>query len=133
MVAIDSNKKIYLIREYCYAIEKYDLKIPSGGVDKGETPLKAAKRELKEETGMIAKNWIELGFINPLNMILNNSAYLFLALNLIRQDKTEKEIEVVPMPFEKAHQMVIDSKITHSPSCVAILKAKIYLDSVNNV
>ena len=129
IVALDANKQIYLVKEYYYAIERYGLQVPSGGIDKKETPLKAAKKELLEETGLKANRWVELGFVNPLTMILKSPAYLFLAFDLVREQKGEADIVVVTMPFQSAYQMVLDSKITHAPSCVAILKAKIYLDS----
>lgn len=128
VVALDETNQIYLIKEYYYAVERYALEIPSGGIDAGETPLEAAKKELLEEAGITAKTWIELGFTDPLTMILKSPAYLFLAKDLQIVQDPEKEIEVTRVPFEEAYQMVMDSLITHAPSCVAILKAKSYLD-----
>jgi len=128
VVALDKNNQIYLVKECYYAIEEYGLQVPSGGIDKGETPLNAAKKELVEEAGLTAGRWIELGYTNPLTMILKSPASLFLALDLKHIEKPESGIELMPMLFNKAHQMVLDSKITHAPSCISILKTKIYLD-----
>lgn len=127
-VALDDLKNIYLVKEYYYAIEQYALQTPSGAIDKGETALNGAKKELLEETGLRSDNWIELGYVNPLTMILKSPAYLFLALNVEKVGVPEDDIEVVKMPFEKAYEMVLNSEITHAPSCVAILKAKIHLN-----
>lgn len=129
IVALDSRKNIYLVREYYYAIEQYGLQVPSGGIDEKETPLETAKRELKEETGITAKKWAELGFTNPLTMILKSPAYLFLAFNLEDNGIVEKGIEIVKTPFDKAYEMVLSSEINHAPSCLAIMKAKVYLDN----
>lgn len=88
----------------------------------------AAKRELSEEVGLTSNNWVELGMIHPLTMILRSPAYLFLALDARESKQTEKDIEIVKIPFEKAYKMVLDNQIVHSGSVVAILKAKIWLD-----
>lgn len=128
VVALDSRKNVYLVKEYYYAIEQYGLQVPSGGIDHKETSLEAAKRELKEETRIIAKKWVELGFTHPLTMILKSPAYLFLAIDLESKGSVEKGIKIVKTPFDKAYEMVLSSEINHAPSCLAIMKAKVYLD-----
>ncbi len=128
IVAINSQNEVYLIREYYYVLAEYGIHTPAGGVEKGETPLMAAKKELEEETGIKAKKWISLGLVHPLTMIIKSPQHLYLALDLEEGIKTEKEIEVVKIPLEKAYQMVLDGEIIFAPSCVAILKAKNYLN-----
>ncbi len=127
-VALDSKKNIYLVREYYYALEEYGIQVPSGDIAIEETALQGAQRELLEEVGGVAETWIELGYVNPLIMTLSSPAYLFLALNVELTQDPEKGIERIIMPFEEAYKMVLDSKITHAPSCVAILKAKVHLE-----
>jgi ADP-ribose pyrophosphatase len=129
ILALDTKQNVYLIKEYYYAIEEYALQIPSGGIESGETPLDAAKRELLEETGIKNGDWIDLGFVNPLTMILKSPAYLFLVKNCEITEENEKGIEITRKPFEEVYQMVLDSKINHAPTCVAILKAKHYITS----
>lgn len=129
IIALDKKKNIYLVKEYYHAIGEYGIQVPSGGIEKGQKGLDAAKDELLEETGLVAKKWINLGFVHPLTLILNSPVDLFLALDLSEDKKPEQGIEVLKMPFEKAYQMALDSKINHAQSCVAILKAKIWLDS----
>lgn len=127
ILALDKNENVYLIKEYYYAIEEYALQLPSGGIDKNESPIEAAKRELLEETGIKNGKWIDLGFVHPLTMILKSPAYLFLVKNCDITFSNESQIEVIKKPFEEVYQMVLDSKINHAPSCVAILKARKYL------
>lgn len=127
VVALNEKRDIYLVREYYYAIESYGLQTPSGAINKNETPLEAAKRELLEESGLTSDKWIELGMVHPLTMALRSPAYLFLALDVKKQAKGEV-VEVVTMPFDKACEMVLKSEINHAPSCIAILKANIWLE-----
>lgn len=127
VVALNKQGRIYLVKEYYYAIESYGLQVPSGAIDNGESPLEAAKKELLEETGFIARSWQELGFVHPLTMAIKSPAYLFLAREVEQKQEPEDNIEVVELPFEEAYQMVLKSKINHAPSCVAIMKANMYL------
>lgn len=128
IVALTKKKEIYLVKEFCYAINELGIMLPTGGVDAGETSLVAAKRELREETGVVAKKWKKLGLVHPLTMILSCPHELFLVTDLEKFEKEEAELELIKVPFEKAFMMVLDGKIQHAPSCVAILKAKIYLE-----
>ena len=124
ILIVDDEKNIHLIREYYYVLQDYGLQAPSGGIESGETVLEGAKKELLEETGLTASEWTELGYVDALTMIIKSPAYLFLATSLEKKQEPEQGIEVVTMPLEKAYQMVLNSEITHGPSCVAILKAR---------
>ena len=128
IVALNEKKEIYLIKEYAYAIDRYTIGIPTGGVDENETLLDAAKRELQEETGLVAADWIELGHIDPYTMIVKGPQHLFLALGVKKETEKEAEIELLTMPFTEAYNMVMESSITHAGSAMAIMKAKEYLE-----
>src|ERR1700736_3322821 len=60
MMAVDERKRILLVRQYRLPARQYLWELPAGSLDKGEKPLQAAKRELKEETGYGAKKWTKL-------------------------------------------------------------------------
>jgi 8-oxo-dGTP pyrophosphatase MutT (NUDIX family) len=126
-VALNDKKEIFLVKEYAYAIDQYSISVPSGGIDGDEKPIEAAKREMREEAGVVAENWIDLGYIDPFTMIVNSPAYLFLALDAKLEARGEEEFELITVPFEEAVEMVMTSKITHGGSCVAILKTAEYL------
>lgn len=130
VLPIDEKSFVYLTDEFHYAVHKKSIEVVSGGVDKRETPLQAAKRELKEELGITAKEWVPLGLVNPFTTVIHSPAYLFLATKLTpgksEQEGTEK-IKLLRVKLEKAVTMIMESKITHGPSCVLTLKANEYL------
>lgn len=130
VLPIDGEGFVYLADEFAYAINKQEYGAVSGFIDKEEVPLVTAKRELKEELGIEADEWIELGVVNPLTGQIYAPAYVFLARSLRfgkdKQDAAES-ITMVKLPFAEAVRMVMESEITHAPSCVLILKVKEYL------
>ena len=136
VLALDDDGYVYLTEEFHYAIGMEDIETVSGGMDGAERPLDAAKRELKEETGIEAKEWIDLGLVNPFTTVVGSSQWIFLARGLTfgedDQEATEN-ITLVKVKFEEAVQMVMESVITHGPSCVLILKAKEYLKNTGTV
>lgn len=134
ILAMDKNGFIFLVKQHRYSMGEKSIELPGGAIENGRSPFKTAELELKEEAGITAKNWKKLGKIHPITSAVKATIYLYLAQNLkvgkSCPDDTES-FELMKVPFEDAVKMVIDGKITHSPSCVLILKAKEYFK--NNV
>ena len=130
VLPIDKEGNVFLTKEYHYGIERITIEAVSGAIDKGETKLQAAKRELKEETGLNAKKWTYLGVVDPFTTVVVSPNHLYLAENLSQSksnpEGTEK-IEVIKVPFKTAVKWAIESKITHSGTVALILKAKNHL------
>ncbi|MBI4261915.1 NUDIX hydrolase [Candidatus Uhrbacteria bacterium] len=130
VLPLDDNGFVYLTKEFHYAIERDSIEVVSGAIDKGENSHEAAKRELKEELGIEATQWINLGIVNPFTTVVKSPATLFLAKNLhfseSNPEGTER-INIVKVKFDEALRMVMESEITHGPSCVLILKVAEYL------
>src|SRR5689334_19856362 len=61
VLALDGDDQVYLTREFRYAIERESIEVVSGAIDDDELALGAARRELREELGIEASEWIELG------------------------------------------------------------------------
>ncbi len=128
IVAINGHNQIALVSQWRYAHEKLSLEIPTGGSKEGETPLDAAKRELTEETGLVASSWTPLGVIDNSNGATTDVAHMFLAKDLAsgQMDPQEDEyVELRWMHFDEAFRSVISGEITESVSVAGILKAEV--------
>ncbi len=133
IVALDYDNNVYLINTRRYAVQEDSDECVSGGIKEGESPLDCAKRELAEEVGAISDEWISLGTIHTFPDKLEHTESLFIAKNIKPLNNkppfdTSEKLDVAKVPFSMAVEWVMDSKIMHSPSCVAILKAQKYLN-----
>jgi 8-oxo-dGTP pyrophosphatase MutT (NUDIX family) len=117
------NDHVYLVGQYRYPLEMYSWEIPEGGCPQGEEPLRAAQRELKEETGLEAASWQRLGEAFLSNSVADEYAVWFLATGLaageVRPEGTEK-LSVRRVPFREALEMALDGGITDALSIVAL-------------
>ncbi|HSE32456.1 MAG TPA: NUDIX hydrolase [Pyrinomonadaceae bacterium] len=130
VLAVDDEQNVYLTSEYRYAIERESIEVVSGGIDGNEPTLVCARRELREEVGIEAKEWTSLGVVDPLTSIVRSPAELFLARDLTfvePQHESTEIIRIIRVTLAEAVRMVMDSEITHGPSAVLILKAHNYL------
>jgi len=130
VIALDDELNTYLVGQFRFALNEYSWEIPEGGGDPAENPLESAKRELKEETGLLAKDWMPIMVIHLSNSVTDEKGIIFLARNL-EQGKSDPEetekLKVKKLPFEEAYQMVEAGQITDSISVAAIQKVKIML------
>lgn len=130
VLALTDDGAVYLVKEYKYGIGRESLEVMSGAIDGDETPLQAAKRELQEELGLEAEEWVDLGVVNPFTTVVNSPNYIFLALRLKQTTTNPDEgelLEPVKVPFEQAFQMAMSGEISHAASGVLILKAAQYI------
>ncbi len=127
VIPLDEEMNTWLVGQYRYTLEQYSWEIPEGGCPKGESPLEAAKRELKEETGLIANNWQQILDLHVSNSVTDEAGVAYVATGLefgeAEPEDTEK-LEVRKVPFLEAWEMVMKGEITDSLSMVAILKLK---------
>jgi ADP-ribose pyrophosphatase len=84
IVALTPEEKILVVSQFRFGIGKTTVEIPAGLVEPGETPLEAAKRELKEETGYTTDEWNFLGWVEANPAFLTNRCYMWLAKNVIK-------------------------------------------------
>jgi ADP-ribose pyrophosphatase len=91
VVALTPEEKIVAVSQFRFGIRCLSLEVPAGLVDPGETPLEAAERELAEETGYTAEEWIPLGWSYANPAFLDNRAHHFLARNVRRTQAPQLE------------------------------------------
>lgn len=126
VLAIDANNNVHLTDEFHYAIGRNSLEAASGGTEPGESSLESAKRELREELGIEAAEWIEAGVVDPFTTSLLSPTALFIARGLTFVDAEPDGTELirrVEMSLAEAERLAMTGGITHAPSVVLILKA----------
>lgn len=130
VVAIDEENRIIMEKQFRYALNDYLLEIPAGKLDKGEDPLVCAKRELEEETGIIASEWISLGTIATSPGFCNEVIHLFVAKGLSKGEihwDEDEYVEVERYTFDELLQRIQEEKIKDSKTLSALLLAMPYL------
>ena len=122
-VVLDDDDRIVLVGQHRYTLDAWSWEIPEGGVPAGETPLEGIQRELREETGVEATDWREIGRLHLSNSITDEAATLF-AARAIRLGPAEpdpsEQLGTRWVPFEEALAMTLDGRITDAMSVAAI-------------
>ena len=130
IVPLDEELNTYLVGQYRFPLNEYSWEIPEGGGPLGLNPLDSAKRELLEETGLKANNWMEIQRLYLSNSVTDELSILYLARDLQQYEPEPEDTEqliIKKVPFEIAYQMVINGEITDAVSVTAILKTKVIL------
>ena len=125
IVAIDNDSNIYLVGQFRYMLNEYSWEIPEGASNSGEEPIQTARRELMEETGLVAKNWQFLIRLHTSNSFTDEEAFIFIARDLEQFEPNPDDnecIEIKKIPFKAALDMVLKGDITDAMSVAAILK-----------
>jgi ADP-ribose pyrophosphatase len=121
---LTDSYEIYLISQYRYMLEKTILEAVAGHVDKNETSIAAARRELKEETGIEALQFEEIARTQTSASVFKSPVSLFLAKGLEIGDNSLDEFEdikLVKMPLEEAVEKVMTGEINNLASMTGIL------------
>lgn len=131
IVPIDENGFTWLVGQFRYTLERYSWEVPEGGGSFDTSPLESARRELKEETGIEAKTWIEIGEIHTSNSITDERGLMYVAKDLTFGEANPEDTEellVRKVPFDEAVEMVMRGEITDGLAIAALLKVKVLRD-----
>ena len=128
IVALNDADEVALVAQWRYPLGRMSVEIPTGGSEASDPDmLAAAKRELREETGLTARSWRELGFLDNSNGSTTDIAQMFLATGLeagADAQDPEEQIILSWMPFGHVVEKVLAGSITESVSVAAILKVE---------
>jgi 8-oxo-dGTP pyrophosphatase MutT (NUDIX family) len=130
ILPLDEKGNTWLVGQYRFTLDAYSWEIPEGGGDPALPPVESARRELLEETGLVAAEWLPLMEMHLSNSVSDERAYMFLARGLEQREAEPEETEqlvVRKLPFEEAYRMVERGEITDSMSVASILKVKLML------
>lgn len=131
IVPIDEEGYTYLVGQYRFAIQAYSWEIPEGGGLIEDDILEAARRELQEETGLVAEQWLQFAILHTSNSATDEKAFLFLAQKLkhvqMQPDETE-QLQIRRVKIETAIEMALRGELTDAISVAALLKLKILLE-----
>ncbi len=105
MMAVDHNSRILLVKQFRLPAEQYLWELPAGRLDPGESPLEAAKRELREETGYEAKAWSNLAEFWASPGYVAEKMNIFLAQELTEGKQEPMEDERIEIRWFSRHEM----------------------------
>ncbi|RTE64992.1 NUDIX hydrolase [Amphritea opalescens] len=125
IIAIDDDDQICLVKQSRYPNNETTIEIPEGGASLDEPPLDAAKRELREETGLTAEHWQPFMELRTSNSVTDEVAFIFLATQLSQgpqQLEDTEDITLMKVTTDEAIAMAIKGEITDAMSVAALLK-----------
>lgn len=115
IIALTEDGSFVMERQYRHGIRRTGYEIPAGVIEKGETPLEAAKRELWEETGYTGGDWEALMVSAPNSSTCNNYCHSFIARNVRKSDgqhlDATEEISVHLLTPEKVRELLLSGGI----------------------
>ncbi|MGB7817075.1 MAG: NUDIX hydrolase [Methylotenera sp.] len=130
VVPILHNGNVILEKQFRYALRQVFIELPAGKIDAGEEILLTGQRELLEETGYSASDWIKLGHQHPCIGYSNEIIHIYLAQGLIAGEHLRDEdehLEVFQAPFAECLNMIQNGEITDGKTIIALFFAEKYL------
>ena len=131
ILALDEHNCVPMVTQYRYAFGRNVLEIPAGKREPGEDPFVTAMRELKEEVGATAEEWIPMGKLLASPGCYSETLYLYLARGLTFGETHPDEdefLEAQRIPFDDLVHRCMDGEIEDAKTVAAVLKAKVLLN-----
>lgn len=134
VVALTKSDEVVLIEQFRHGTEEITLEIPGGMIDAGENAETAARRELLEETGYAADEFVYLGRTRPNPAIQNNWIYFYAAVGAEKISATafdaHESVVTKKVARDKIPQLIAAESITHSLVVAAFYKLDWHLKNL---
>jgi 8-oxo-dGTP pyrophosphatase MutT (NUDIX family) len=132
VIPLDEELNTWIIGQYRYPIRAYSWEIPEGGGARNIPPLESAKRELREEAGIVADCWTEILQMDLSNSASDEEAVIFVAQGLTFHEPEpdhDEQLAVRKLPFADLLRMVLAGEVRDSLTIAGVLKADVMLRS----
>lgn len=136
IVALDDADNILLVKQFRKPVEKDLLEIPAGGIDPGETPEDAVRREMREETGFLPRKVAKLGGFYSSPGFCTEYLHLYLAGDLVTsplQAEDSESISLVRVPLAQIPGLIASGAICDAKSIAGLLAFREYQKSADLV
>lgn len=131
VLALTNSEELVMVRQFRFGTEAFSLEPPGGVIEKGESPVFAGERELKEETGFTGKSAKIIGSVRPNSAIMSNRCHFVLVEEIEKTSPTSfdphEELETVLVPVVELRDLVQKGKIDHSIALNGIFKLLLFL------
>ncbi len=124
IAAIDDSRNLLLVRQYRHGVDRSYWALPGGFIDSDETPVSAAQRELREETGYTAKRVSYVGALHPIPAFLKTMAHIVLCEEIQKDPGAVIDAEIERseiIPLETVLQKILAGEIHEMQAVAAIL------------
>ena len=135
ILPLDDEGYVYCVRQFRYPVGMEVLETPAGKLEPGEEPLTCAIRELSEETGIEAEEFIDLGFFYPSPGFCRETLYIYLArgLTIGKAHLDENEfLDVERIKLETLCDMAMSDELRDAKTVIAVFKARRFLEEEAN-
>ena len=130
LASLTQENELMFVKQFRYPYKEVVLELPAGKLELGQDPLENGKRELKEEVGAIAKEYVSLGSLYPSPGYCGEIIHLFFCritqfVNTCPDD--DEFLDIIKIPIEEAVDMVLNNEIPDAKSQTAILKTSMLI------
>ncbi len=130
VVALDDEMNTWIVGQYRYPTRTYGWEIPEGGSPRNVPPLEGAKRELREEAGIVAERWTEILRMDLSNSASDEHAILYVARGLTFHEPEpdhNEELALKKITFSELYERVQRGEILDSLTVAAVMRVKLMI------